>query len=187
MPIQQREQDTPARRLLLWLAEALVGLYVVLDDIFTPVFQPVVRWIVTFPLVLRLQKFAAGLPPYGILGLMAVPFVLGEPAKIYGLYLVTTGHWITGLVVLALAYFATLILVERLYAAGEAKLRTIRWFAYLMDWLIAVRDHLHEWAKSTQIWAEAEKFLRRMREVYAQAKQKARALVEWLRLRLRQG
>jgi hypothetical protein len=182
----QQNEDL-SRRVLLRAAEALVGLYVVLDDIFTPVFRPVVRWVVTFPLVLRLQQFAAELPPYGILALMAVPFVLGEPAKLYGLYMVGTGHWVTGLVVLGIAYLATIVLVERVYTAGKDKLRTISWFAFVMDWLVAVRDHVHEWAKTTNIWAAAEQLMRSVRAAYPQVKQRALEAVEWLRLRLRRG
>lgn len=185
--MSQHLEDYPWRRILLWPAEALVGIYVVLDDIFTPILQPVVQWIVTLPLVLRLQQFARDLPPYGVLGLMAVPFVLGEPAKLYGLYLVGTGYWVTGIVVLGLAYLVTIVLVDRVYAAGKAKLHSIPWFAFIMDWLIAVRDHIHEWARSTAIWAMAEKAARYLRSTYLPMKQRILAGLEWLRLRLRGG
>jgi hypothetical protein len=175
------------RRVLIHLAEALVGIYVVLDDLLTPVFRPLVRWVVTFPLILRLQQLAADLPPYGILGLMTVPFALGEPAKLYGVILIGTGHWITGFIVLGLAYLVTLVLVERVYTAGKAKLRTIGWFAFVMDWLIAVQDQVHAWARSTPIWAAAQELMRSVRSLYPQVKQRALAAIEWLRLRLRRG
>jgi hypothetical protein len=175
------------RRVLLHLAEALVGIYVVLDDLLTPVFRPVVRWVVTFPLVLRLQQLAADLPPYGILALMAGPFVVGEPAKLYGVYLVGTGHWLTGIFVLGFAYLVTLVLVERVYSAGKEKLRSIGWFAFVMDWLIAIRDHVHDWARSTAIWAAAQELMRSVRSLYPQVKQRALDVLEWLRLRLDRG
>lgn len=187
MPMPQQDEDTVWRRVLLRFAEALVGLYVVLDDIFTPIFQPLVRWVVSFPLVLRLQKLVAGLPPYGILALLALSSMIADPAKIYGLALIGTGHWFIGTVVLGLAYLVSLVVVERIYAAGEAKLRTIRWFAFFMDWLIAVRDRLHDWARSMPAWAIAEKIAERLRRTYPRVKQRALDLLEWLRLRLRQG
>jgi hypothetical protein len=177
----------PLRRILLGAAEALVAVYVVLDDILTPVLRPVVRWVVTLPLVLRLQHFAADLPPYGILALMAVPFVLGEPAKLYGLYLMATGHLIMGAMVLGLAHLAVLLLVERLYTAGKAKLRTIRWFALAMDWLVDIRDKVHDWARKTQVWVAAERIMRQIRAAYPKVKQRALEAIEWLRLRLRRG
>jgi len=185
--LSPQPEETPWRGILLRLAEALVAVYVVLDDIFTPAFRPVVRWVVSFPLVLRLQQFAAELPPYGILALMAVPFVLGEPAKLYGVLLIGTGHWLTGLFVLGLAYLATIVLVERVYTAGKDKLRTIDWFAFVMDWLIAIRDRVHDWAHSTSVWAAAQELMGSVRAAYPQVKQRALEAIEWLRLRLRRG
>lgn len=185
MPPQ--DESASPHNLLLWPAEALVAVYVVLDDILTPIFQPLARWVGTLPLVLRLQKIATDLPPYGILGLLALPLAIAEPAKIYGLYLVGTGHWIAGLVVLALAYFVSLVVVERIYSVGKAKLRTIRWFASVMDWLIDYRDRLHEWARSTRIWAYAEKIEQHVRAISVRVKERARGALAWLRLRLRQG
>lgn len=182
-----QHEEIAWRRILLRLAEALVAVYVVLDDIFTPVFRPLVRWVVSLPLILRLQQFAADLPPYGILGLMVVPFAIGEPAKLYGVLLIGTGHWLTGLLVLGLAYLVTIVLVERVYTAGKAKLRTIGWFAFVMDWLIALRDHVHEWARSTAIWAAAQELMRSVRSLYPHVKQRALEAIEWLRLRLRRG
>lgn len=185
--MSQEQEELPWRHVLVRAAEALVGLYVVLDDILTPVLQPVVRWAVQLPLVLRIQQFAAELPPYGVLAMMAVPFALGEPAKLYGLYLVATGHLITGAVVLGLAHLAVLILVERVYSAGRDKLRTIAWFAFVMDWLIAIRDRIHEWARTTTVWAAAEQLMQRIRAAYPALKQRALEAVEWVRLRLRRG
>jgi hypothetical protein len=183
MSVSHKDQDSIGRRILLWPAEAVVALYVVLDDVLTPVFEPVVRWIVAFPLILRLQKFAADLSPYGVLALLLVPSLIGEPGKIWGLYLLAMGHWVLGLIVLAASYAVTLILVERIYTAGKAKLMTIRWFAFLMEWMFAIRDHLHEWARSTRIWAYAENLAGNMRLFYLKARQRVLSALEWLRLR----
>jgi hypothetical protein len=182
--VSQTQQEIPWRRILLRAAEVLVAVYVVLDDIFTPVFQPLVRWFVSLPLILRFQQFAAELPPYGLLALMAVPFVIGEPAKLYGVVLIGTGHWVTGAVVLGLAYLVTIVLVERIYAAGRDKLRTIGWFAFAMDWLVAIRDHVHEWARTTTVWAAAQEFAGYLRSHYPAVRQKALEALAWLRLRL---
>jgi hypothetical protein len=180
-------EESVLHRFLLPAARALVAIYVVLDDLLVPLFRPIVRWIVDLSLIVRLQQFAAALPPYGILALMAGPFALGEPAKLYAVLLIGTGHWLTGLVVLALAYLVTIILVERVYSAGKAKLRTIGWFAIVMDWLAALRDQVQEWARSTPVFAAVREFMRKVRAHYPQVKQKALEAVEWLRLRLRRG
>jgi hypothetical protein len=161
------------RRLLLLPAKAVVVLYVVLDGIVTPVFRPLIRWVARLRLVIRLQDIVAALPPYAILGLLSIPFAVAEPAKIYALYLMTKGQFATGLVTIAMANLVMLLVVERIYHAGRAKLKTIPWFAKLIDWLTGIRDRLFAWARATRIWAFSVKL-----------RQNARALVAKLRLRL---
>jgi len=164
------------RRAFLFAAQAVVIVYVALDSIATPIFRPLVRWTAKLRLIIRLQDLVAHLPPYGVLAFLAVPFAIAEPAKIYALVLVATGHPVLGLVVFALAYLISFVVMERIYRAGEAKLRTITWFARLTDWLFGIRDRLIAWAKSTEIWAFA-----------ARVKQKARMLAAQIRLRLGLG
>lgn len=164
------------RRAFLTAAQVVVVIYVVLDSVVTPIFLPLVRWSAKLRLVIRLQDFIARLPPYGVLAALMVPFAIAEPAKIYALVLIATGRLILGLCVFALAYFISLVVMDRIYRAGRTKLKTIVWFARLMDWLFAIRDGLLAWAMSTKVWAIA-----------ANLKERARALVARIRLRFRLG
>ncbi|VFU07169.1 hypothetical protein [Methylocella tundrae] len=141
------------RRFLLLGAEALIIFYLTLDALVAPVFRPLIRWLAKLRFVIRLEHLVAELPPYGILALLAIPFALAEPAKVYALFLFATGHELVGITVFVLAYFVSFVVVERVYSAGRDKLRTIGWFARLMDWLFAFRDRLIAWAKSTEAWA----------------------------------
>ena len=170
------DENSTLRRLLLLPANAVVVLYVVLDGIVTPVFRPLLRWVVRLRIVIRLQDIVAALPPYAILALLAVPFAFAEPAKIYALYLMTKGQFATGLVTMAMAYLVSLLIMDRIYHAGRAKLKTIPWFAKLMDWLTGIRDRLLTWARATRVWAFSVKL-----------KRNARALAAKLRLRFRAG
>lgn len=154
------------RRLLLLAAEALIIFYLTLDALVAPVFRPLIRWLAKLRFVIRLEDLVADLPPYGILTLLAIPFALAEPAKVYALFLFATGHEMMGIVIFVLAYFVSFVVVERIYSAGRAKLRTIGWFAKLMDWLFAFRDHLLAWAKSTEAWAFFVRVKRRGAEVW---------------------
>ncbi len=170
------DENSSLRRLLLSPAKAVVILYVVLDGIVTPVVRPLLGWVARLRFVIRLQDIVAALPPYAILALLAVPFAFAEPAKIYALYLMTEGHFATGLVTISMAYLVSLLVVERIYHAGRMKLATIPWFAKLMDWLTGIRDRLLAWARATRIWAFSAKL-----------KRNARALAAKLRLRFRAG
>ncbi len=170
------DENFSLRRLLLLPVKAVVVLYVVLDGIVTPVVRPLLGWVARLRFVIRLQDMAAALPPYAILVLLAVPFAFAEPAKIYALYLMTVGHFAAGLATISTAYLVSLLVVERIYHAGRAKLKTIPWLAKLMDWLTGIRDHLFAWARTTWIWAFSVKL-----------KRNGRALAAKLRLRFRAG
>ncbi|MDQ6702374.1 MAG: hypothetical protein M3Z96_04320 [Pseudomonadota bacterium] len=170
------DENSSLRRLLLLPAKAIVILYVVLDGIVSAVFRPLLRWVARVRFVIRLQNIIAALPPYAILVLLAVPFAFAEPAKIYALYLMTEGHFATGLVTISMAYLVSVLVVERIYHAGRAKLKTIPWFAKFMDWLTGIRDRLLAWARATRVWAYSVKL-----------KRNARALAAKLRLRFRAG
>ncbi|WP_026606181.1 hypothetical protein [Methylocapsa acidiphila] len=161
------------RRFLLRAAEAVVIIYVVLDGIVTPIFRPVLRWTAQLRLIVRLQDFVRRLPPYAILAMFIVPHAILEPAKIYAVYLIGSGHPRVGLITLAVTYFIGLVVVERIYQAGKEKLRTIAWVARSLDWLFDFRDRLIAWARSTQVWAFA-----------VAAKQWARGLITRARLQV---
>ncbi|ACB95928.1 hypothetical protein [Beijerinckia indica] len=154
---------SPLRRLLLWLAQGLVLFYLLLDAVVAPLFRPIADWFARLALVLRLERLIADLSPYMILFLLAVPFGLAEPAKIYGLYLIGAGHVLSGIVTLVGAYLVSFVVVERIYHAGEVKLRYIRWFAFVMDWLIHYRDRLRAFVQSTRIWAYFQEIKREIR------------------------
>jgi hypothetical protein len=163
-------------RLLVLAAKGVVVLYLILDAVFTPIFRPLYRWLISLRYVIRFQQIIAALPPYGILAALAVPFAFAEPAKLVALYLIAAGHFRTGIVMTALAHLVTLVVVERIYHAGREKLRTIAWFARLMDWLTAVRSRFLAWARTTWVWAFA-----------AKVKRGAHAIAAKLRLYFRAG
>jgi hypothetical protein len=174
--LARTDENSRLRRLFLLPAKAVVVLYIVLDGIVTPVVRPLLRWVARLRIVIRLQDIVAALPPYVILALLSVPFAFAEPAKIYALYLMTEGQLATGLVTIALAYLVSLLVVERIYHAGRTKLKTIPWFAKLMDWLTGIRDRLLAWVRATRVWAFSVRL-----------KRNARALAAKLRLRFRAG
>jgi hypothetical protein len=174
--LTRTDEKSSLRRLLLLPAKGVVVLYVVLDGIVTPVVRPLLGWVARLRFVIHLQDIVAALSPYAIFVLLAVPFAFAEPAKIYALYLISEGHFTTGLVTISMAYLVSILIVERIYHAGRMKLATIPWFAKLIDWLTGIRDRLLAWARATRVWAFSVKL-----------KQNARALAAKLRLRFRAG
>jgi hypothetical protein len=111
--------------------------YIGIDSIIFPIFRPTSRWLGGRSLVRSAQRRVAKLPPYVILGFLALPFAIAEPAKVFALYLIATGQVLFGLLVLVGAYFVSLVVVERLFRGGRTKLLTIPWFKAAWRWLMA--------------------------------------------------
>lgn len=71
--------------------------------------------------------------------LLAVPTCIVEPLKLVAVAVAGDGHWITGTIVIILAYGTSLLLVERLFRIVKPKLLTLPWFARIWSWFVAVR------------------------------------------------
>jgi hypothetical protein len=87
----------------------------------------------------RLRRSIEGLGPYQSLVLLLIPTSLVEPLKLIAVAVAGEGHWITGTVMIVIAYAASLLLVERLFMIVKPKLLTLPWFARLWDWFVAFR------------------------------------------------
>ena len=139
-------------RLLLLPFEAVMVVFIVLDEIARPLYRPLLRWTASLRLMHHLERWVAARHRLTILVLLAIPFIIVEPLKIVALFWIGRGALISGAVLLALAYLAGFVFVERIYSAGKPKLLTIAWFAWVMRLLVSVRNALIERARQTAIW-----------------------------------
>jgi hypothetical protein len=140
------------RRLLRLPAEIIVGLYLVVDGVIAPLFRPVMRLLSRLAIVQRIEQWIVSLPPYVILALLVVPFGIAELAKAYAVFLMGTGHFKTGFTVFVGAYIVSILVCERIFQAGKPRLMTIGWFATLFNWVMAYKDRILDWFRTTEIW-----------------------------------
>ena len=84
-----------------------------------------------------MERAVAALPPYAVLAVFVVPFLIAEPLKILGLYWLGTGHVRVAIPTLILAHGATFLIVERIFDAGRDKLMTIGWVAPIITARVA--------------------------------------------------
>lgn len=150
--MSSRGETSVLRQILLFVAETLIIFYVALDSFIIPIFRPLLSFLARLRVVKRIESLIGLLPAYVILVILGALFFVADPAKVYGLFLFGTGHFVSGFLIFISAYLVSLALVERVFRAGEAKLRTIGWFAKLLDWLFLFRDKFLLWVKSTNIW-----------------------------------
>lgn len=129
--------------------------FIVLDEIARPVYRPLMRWVASLRLMHRMEIWIAARHRLTILVLLAIPFIIVEPLKIVGLFWIGRGAFVSGIVLLGVAYLAGFVIVERIYSAGRAKLLTIGWFAWGMGLLVTLRTALLERVRQTAAWRAA--------------------------------
>jgi hypothetical protein len=81
--------------------------------------------------------------------LLLIPTSVVEPLKLVAVALAGEGHWVTGTVMIVIAYAASLLLVERLFRIVKPKLLTLPWFVWLWARFIVFRG----WAIGLFRWA----------------------------------
>jgi hypothetical protein len=131
------------KRLLELAFNTAAAVIIVVDGIARPLYRPILEWAASVDVIRRAEEQIARLPRPAILALFAVPFAIAEPAKILALVWLAEGSLLSGLLLLAVSYLATFLVVERIYHAGKPKLLTYGWFAWCIGQLSVVREHLN--------------------------------------------
>ena len=81
-----------------------------------------------FPVWAALERWIAGLPPYGALVTLSVPSAILIPAKFLGVYLLVTGHVVTAIAIIIAAKLASTALIARIFFLTKPQLLQIAWF-----------------------------------------------------------
>ena len=139
----------PLTRGLLAALRAVITVFVILDEFLRPLYRPLLRRLAELRIMRRLEESVAALPRPLVLVALAIPFVIAEPLKLFGLLLFARGQFWAGLVVTAFAHLMSFVFVERIYHAGRDKLLSYRWFAWIMGQIVRVRDNVLSWVRAT--------------------------------------
>lgn len=170
--------QNPVLGALRAIGRFVVGIFVVgyaiLDTLLFPLFRPLIRYLSRLRLFEAIGALLLKLPPYLVLLILAVPFVVLEPLKVFALYWFALGHLIQGGILLVIAHGASILTLERLYHAGRPQLMRIGWFARVMNWLGALRAAALNFAKSTAAWKWAAETASAVREWFRRVVQSAR-------------
>lgn len=153
------------RALSVPVAAALLA-YDALDAIFGPAVRPMLRWAGRLRVFQRIGAWIGGLPPYGALALLAVPFAAIEPFKFVALYWLAQGRVALGVVALVSAHLLSLLVCERIFHAGKARMLEIGWFARGYGFVTALRARAMAWLRSTAAWAAAARVADRIRRAF---------------------
>jgi len=77
--------------------------------------------------------------PYQSLVILLVPFAVVEPSKLAAVAIVGQGHWLTGTIVIIIAYALSIFVVERLFKILKPRVLRLPWFAKGWGWFIVLR------------------------------------------------
>jgi hypothetical protein len=111
------------------------AIYFVIDALFLALLRPLARQIASLKLFQSIAPWIASLGPYPTLVLFVIPLALLEPVKPFSAYLIASGHFIDGMVVLVLGEVLKIIIVERIFYIGRDKLMTIKAFAWTFNFV----------------------------------------------------
>ena len=90
----------------------------------------------------RLRRRIQQLRPYPSLLLLIAPLAIVEPAKFLALLVAGKGHWLSGTVMIVVAYAASLLVIERLFRSVKPKLLKLNWFAKIWEKITKVRSFI---------------------------------------------
>ena len=117
------------------LVIAVAAIYFVIDALTLSVLRPLLRKIANLRLFAFIARWIASLSPYATLALFLIPLILLEPVKPLSAYLVASGQFKLGMLVLVVGEILKITIVERIFHIGREKLLTIKAFALVYDFV----------------------------------------------------
>lgn len=166
-PITKRSpsRSSIARKHVKAAAKPVIGaiavIYFLVDALFLVFIRPLASRLAQLRIFKPIANWIRSLPPYPTLLLFVVPIVILEPVKPVGAYLMASGHFVQGVLLITIGEILKITIVERLFHANRHKLLTIGWFAciynYVMAWIT--------WLKALPPWQAVSQRLARIKEV----------------------
>ncbi len=118
------------------------------------------------PAVAHIENMIRGLPPYHALATFLVPLALTYPPKIVALWLMATGKFWPGVLLLAALELLAAALLARVYTLCKPALHSLAWFAKGEAML-----------RQASRWAHERLGIRQLREAVAGAAEEGRRSV----------
>ena len=157
----------------LWVILALLFLLEAwLWDRLEPIVARVVNLIPWGPLKSALVWLVDRLPPWAVLFVFFIPFIVMAPLKIIGVYFLAKGNWFGAISIFLLIKLLGLGLTAFIFEVTREKLLQMAWFRRVYDWFLwarawahaqtePIRQRLHQltWLLKPQ---RAGRFLRRL-------------------------
>jgi hypothetical protein len=158
--VRASQPHIPVGKALKPVVVVFAALYFLIDALFFALIQPFGTWLSKFRIFARVGSWVRSLGPYSTLALFVIPFVVLEPIKPVGLYLIAVGKVIDGTLLIGVGEVVKITIVERLFQVGYDKLMTIPAFARCYEFVISLRAYLETLA----VWQAMLKWVQAIKE-----------------------
>lgn len=108
--------------------------------------------IARLPALAWAERRIVALPPYPALALLALPWLLLLPLKLFALWLIGNGQWLLGMTAVSLAKVAGTAVVARLFNLTKPALMRLPWFASLYERWTRRKNQLLEQVRASKAW-----------------------------------
>jgi len=187
-----------ARIPVMHVLQILAALIVLFEEWGWKPLSQALAWLARFAPIAALERWIAGLPPYGALMVFALPTTFLLPLKFIAMWLLANGKWWTATALFAGAKVVSTAIIARIFILTKPALMRIGWFARAYDWFVPWKDALFAQIRASWIWRYGRMVKTRVRLEVKQAWIRWRPLVvarwrgwaargheAWLRIRTR--
>jgi hypothetical protein len=114
----------------------------------------ILAWFGQLPGLRWIEGRIRALPPYGALGLFAVPLLTLLPVKLLALYWLGHGHKLLGIGVIITAKLGGTAITARLFMLTRTTLMQLAWFARWFTMWMAFKDKVLTRVKASPAWLQ---------------------------------
>jgi hypothetical protein len=118
-----------------------------------------VQVVARLKIIIRFETFLGKQNQYLLLTLFIFPFFIMIPAKVYGIYLITSGKVIRGVTIFVAAKGLITVLVTRLFVVSKDKLLLIKSFASFYYWFKDKKEWLYSEVRKLPAWQMAREWI----------------------------
>ena len=166
-----------ARIPVIHVLQILAALIVLFEEWGWKPLSQALAWLARFAPIAALERWIAGLPPYGALVVFALPATFLLPLKFIAMWLLANGKWWTATALFAGAKVASTAVIARIFILTKPALMQIGWFARAYDWFVPWKDALFAQIRASWIWRYGRMVKTRVRLEVKQAWMRLRPLV----------
>ena len=151
------------RRILSILLVPLGVALMLLEDFLWRGLKALMARLGRLPMVARVEARIIALPPLWAAVVFLVPGIVTLPFELAATWIMATGHFVLGLVLLSLAELTATALFARVYTLCKPALMTVRWFVRLHDMMTRAKLWAHAKLESWGAWRLARRAITRLR------------------------